>query len=81
MNSEYKTFVCSYKYRGLDWDISVVATSFEDAQARLRAMGTSGVVDGILYAEIPVPSIVAETSLVHPLGDFLTKIVRFFRGG
>lgn len=45
-------FVCTYNHNGKPFGITVRATSFEDAKARLWAM-QYGTVDGILGGEIP----------------------------
>ncbi len=53
MNDGFKTFLANYNYAGRNWCIDFPAESFEDAEARLKAM-TWGKIDGILMAEIPV---------------------------
>ncbi len=43
-----KTYVCSYRYKGAEYGVDIPATSFDDARARLTAIGNNGCVDGIL---------------------------------
>ena len=48
----YHTYLFRYKHGGKDVSSRLVATSFEDAEARIKAIGNIGTVDGILYEEI-----------------------------
>lgn len=48
-----KTYLCDYSYAGSRWSIEIAATSFEDAEARLRAL-SKGQVAGEVKAVIPV---------------------------
>ena len=41
----YDTYLCSYDYDGRRWSVDFPATSFHDAQKRLKAMA-KGTVDG-----------------------------------
>jgi hypothetical protein len=50
---DFKTFLISYQHQGSTWGAEVLATNSEDARARIRAIGTTGVVDGQLIANIP----------------------------
>lgn len=45
-------FVCSYRHAGHTYGINIHARDFKDASARLRAIGTTGSVDGTLVAKI-----------------------------
>jgi hypothetical protein len=47
-----KCFVCSYTFDGHKWGAEVWASTFEEAEMKLRAMA-SGTVDGILRGVIP----------------------------
>lgn len=49
-----RTFLCDYSYAGSRWSVEIVATSFEDAEARLRAL-SRGKVAGEVQAVIPMP--------------------------
>lgn len=49
-----KEFACSYKHGGKDWSVSVDAADWADASRRLRAIGTTGQVDGELVMSIPL---------------------------
>jgi hypothetical protein len=51
--SEEKTYLCDYSYAGSRWAVEIVATSFEDAEARLRAL-SRGTVAGEIKAIIPI---------------------------
>ena len=53
-SDESKTYLCDYKYEGATWSIEIKATSFEDAQKRLRAL-VRGEIVGELKFSIPVP--------------------------
>ena len=46
-------FACSYGHDRKQCCLTIRATSFEDAESRLRAIGAWGRVDGVLHAEIP----------------------------
>ena len=46
-------FACSYGYDKKRWCLTIRATSFEDAEARLHAIGAWGKVDGGPMYEIP----------------------------
>lgn len=47
-----KEFVCSYRHAGATYGINIHARDFKDASARLRAIGTTGSVDGTLVARV-----------------------------
>lgn len=49
----WQTFICHYMYKGSNWGFEIVAEDFDDAQARLSALGQFGKVDGIKVAVIP----------------------------
>lgn len=53
--SEEKTYLCDYQYEGALWSVEIVASSFEDAERRLRALGR-GKVAGEVQLVIPVPT-------------------------
>jgi hypothetical protein len=58
MDDDAKEFVCSYHMDGSQWGLTVMAKDFKDASRRLRAIGTTGQVDGELVARIPAyPSV------------------------
>lgn len=52
MKTEYRPYLCEYQHDGSLWSITVQATSFEDAKARLQQM-YYGRVLGTLEATIP----------------------------
>lgn len=52
-DGEFKEYVVEYGYRGARWGATIKAASIEDAEARIKAMGTFGRVDGELMATIP----------------------------
>ncbi|CAK7257527.1 MULTISPECIES: hypothetical protein [unclassified Shinella] len=51
-----KEFVCTYRHRGLEYGVNVHATDYQDASAHLRAIGTTGSVDGVLVMSVSLPS-------------------------
>jgi hypothetical protein len=52
--SGYKIYLCDYQYDGYKWSIEIPATSFEDAEKRLKALRYGEVV-GELKLSIPIP--------------------------
>jgi hypothetical protein len=53
-SSEYKIYLCDYRYEGHKWSIEIPATSFEDARKRLNALRYGEVV-GELKLSLPIP--------------------------
>lgn len=51
--SEFKKYVVHYGYQGHQWGLLVQATSPEDAEERLKAIGAWGRVDGEHVMTIP----------------------------
>ncbi|WP_439604414.1 hypothetical protein [Shinella sp.] len=51
-----KEFVCTYRHRGHEYGINVHAADYQDASAHLRAIGTTGSVDGVLVMSVSLPS-------------------------
>ena len=47
-----KTYLFSYPYKSAQWGFELQADSFEDAEARLKALGWAKL-DGELQAKIP----------------------------
>jgi hypothetical protein len=54
MDVGFATYLVSYPYQGARWGVELKATSFEDAAARLRALGW-GSVDGVAMFKVLVP--------------------------
>lgn len=54
MSNRFQTYLCSYRYNNRQWSFDLKATSFEDAETRLKAIGY-GSVDGVVEMKIPVP--------------------------
>ena len=52
MTNGYRLYTLSYPYQGSIWALTIPAQSFEDAEARLKAM-TWGKVDGALSFTLP----------------------------
>lgn len=48
-----RTYCISYQHQGASWGAEIMATDHDDAARRLRAIGTTGVVDGQLMAKVP----------------------------
>lgn len=53
MSEGFKEYCISYQHNGKVWGLNLLAQDFEDARRRVRAIGTTGVVDGELIAKIP----------------------------
>jgi hypothetical protein len=51
---KWTDYACEYGYDGKQWAFSIRATSWDDARARVKAMGTGRVVGSDLTV-IPVP--------------------------
>ena len=49
-----KTYTCSYQFKGKTHIVHIMAEGFLDASHRLRAVGMTAQVDGVLIAEIPL---------------------------
>ena len=65
----WSDFACSYGHGKKQYCLNIRATSFEDAEARLRAIGAWGKVDGELMETIPA----------HPGGGSLVKLYVWVR--
>lgn len=51
-HDNWQRYLCDYRIDGSEWSVEVVATSFEDASRRLRAIGTTGQVAGPIAMKI-----------------------------
>lgn len=51
MPAELKPFTCTYRFEGRPIGITVEARSWEEVSARLRAIGTTAIVNGEQIAE------------------------------
>ena len=49
----FKTYLCDYRYEGNVYSVEICATSFEDAEARRKAL-SHGKIIGVLKMNIPV---------------------------
>jgi hypothetical protein len=47
-----REFTCSYQFDGCDWCVHVWASTHEEAEMKLKAMGR-GKVDGVVAGTIP----------------------------
>lgn len=45
-SSEYKEFLCDYRFKGEEYCISIMATSWEEAEQRLRCIAGNGKIMG-----------------------------------
>lgn len=52
-NEEFEIYLCDYRYEGKIYSVEICATSFEDAEARRRAL-SHGKIIGVLKMSIPV---------------------------
>lgn len=53
-STQYQIYLCDYQYDGHKWSVEIPATSFEDAQNRLKAL-SKGEIVGHLKLAISVP--------------------------
>lgn len=54
--SEYKEFLCYYRFKGEEYCISIMATSWDEAEQRLRCISSNGKIMGgpvILSIKLP----------------------------
>lgn len=65
-------YLCEYEYQGYKWEAYIDATSFENAEARLRCLGRGKVLGGPVYT-IPVP--ISENFVVK-IVDWIKTIYR-----
>lgn len=68
--AQFKHYLVSYNYEGSRWNIEVPAASFDDAEARVRALSFAKV-DGELFAKIP-----ASVGFLAPLMAWLGNTFR-----
>lgn len=66
MTEKSATFLCQYEHDGKAWGFEIKPSSFEDAEARMKSIATSGRVDGELVAVVPVdPAVEYEEGRLH----------------
>lgn len=53
-SQKFKTYLCDYQYEGSTWSVEISATSFEDAENRLKALNHGEIV-GELKLSVPIP--------------------------
>jgi hypothetical protein len=53
INTKYPTWLVSYNFDGHNWSLSIPAKTWEEAEARLLAIGQAGKIDGKLIFSIP----------------------------
>ena len=71
MTDEFKDFVCTYRFCGSEWGITVRARSKGEAEARLKAISL-GRVDGELRFTV-------SGSAPRGLVSFLTRLLSWMR--
>lgn len=50
----FRQYLCEYRYKGHTWSFTLMAESFEDAQARMKAMPFGGVLGEVsLHVSAP----------------------------
>jgi hypothetical protein len=69
-DEKWTDYACEYNYDGKRWGFSVCATSWDDARARLKAMGMGQVVGSDLIV-VPVP---------RGLGWLAERLAQFLAG-
>lgn len=50
---KFQDFLVHYRFEGVDWGATIKARTFDEAKARIEAMGSWGRVEGIIIATIP----------------------------
>lgn len=53
MADNFKDYLVEYQFQGVRWGATIKATSFDEAKARIEAMGAFGRIKGELVATIP----------------------------
>lgn len=53
MGETFKPYVCSYRFNGESYGITIPARDFAEAVRRLQAIGANGTVDGEMVEEVP----------------------------
>lgn len=72
MNAEdrpWPLFTYEYQYQNAQWSFEIPAKDQADAEARMRAIRTTGVVSGEIMMDIPVPR---PRSLVQAIRHFFS---------
>ena len=70
MKPAAQTFTCAYRYAGGTHVVHIEAESPSEASRKLRAIGMTGQVDGVLVAELPLES---RNGWLTQLRQFLTR--------
>ena len=74
-HSQEKEFTCEYQFDGETWGVSIYASSWEEAEKKLKAV-SSGKVLGPVGANIYIPS--NSPSWLVKLGQLLAdQLIRF----
>ena len=77
---EWRTFICTYRYKDADWTFHAKAENYTVAQERLYAIALDRV-DGILGSilELPLPD-PTPRPILHMIGEMLTRVVPRVKG-
>lgn len=62
-----KPFACSYKFDGVSWGLEVWASTHEEAEMKLKAIGRTGKVDGVAAGKMSVGGLCPTCG--HDMGD------------
>ena len=68
-SNKFIRYACEYEYQGHKWAAYIDASSFENAEARLRCLGRGTVLGGPVYT-IPIP---INENFFHKLTNWLKK--------
>ena len=52
-DSTFKDYLVEYQFQGARWGATIKAASFDDAKARIQAMGAWGRIQGELMMTVP----------------------------
>ncbi len=77
MANKLKPFTCTYRFEGRPIGITVEARSWEEVSARLRAIGTTAIVNGEQIAEFDAfPGMTFTKRGLRKLLRFVRRIAR-----
>lgn len=74
MTDGFQTYEIEYGYNGKRWSLQIRAQSFEDAEARLRAL-SFGKVCGLLVSEVYIP-LPSKSAVIRLVARLLQKAIR-----
>ncbi|GFE72324.1 hypothetical protein [Chroococcus sp. FPU101] len=79
-NTDFSKYLCEYKHGNKKQGFEIFATSFEDAQERLKSIGSNGEVKGELFytlnASEPIDKSDFEETILAKLRKKLEKLLK-----